>query len=99
LKTVNAGAFARGSYLIGASDNMKEGLFEWCTSDQPANLSAEIKWKANQPDNAGSGENCLNIIASTGTPPGNVVLNDLPCTYKMKYLCEVSFVSFKYKYI
>lgn len=84
------GAFARTSYLVGASDKIKEGAFEWCTSDLPANVSPLLKWKTGQPDNLNNAENCVNIIASSGIVPNNILLSDLSCdTTKMKFLCEV----------
>jgi hypothetical protein len=86
----NTGSFARTSYLIGASDKVKEGAFEWCFSDLPANVSPLIKWKNGQPDNLNNAEHCVNIIASSGTVPNNILLSDLSCdTTKMKFLCEV----------
>jgi hypothetical protein len=76
--------------LVGASDKVKEGTFEWCTSDLPANVSPLIKWKLGEPDILNKGENCGNIFASSGIVPNNVLLGDLSCDVtKMKYLCEV----------
>jgi hypothetical protein len=92
--TANAGTFARTNYLVGASDRVKEGAFEWCTSDSPANVSSLIKWTTGQPDNLNKAEHCANIAASSGTVPDNILLSDLSCdTKKMKYLCEVRLCS------
>jgi hypothetical protein len=76
--------------LVGASDKVKEAAFEWCFSDLPANVSPNLKWKTGQPDNLNNAEHCVNMIASSGTVPNNILLSDLSCdTTKMKYLCEV----------
>jgi hypothetical protein len=86
----NSGSFARTNYLVAASDRVKDGAYEWCTSDVPTNVSSFVKWKPGQPDNYKNAEHCGFITASSGTVPDNILLSDLSCeSDKGKYLCEV----------
>jgi hypothetical protein len=86
----NAGSFARTNYLVSASDRVKDGTYEWCTSDLPTNVASFVKWKPGQPDHQNNLEHCGFITASSGTVPDNILLSDLSCdSDKGKYLCEV----------
>jgi hypothetical protein len=86
----NLGSFARTNYLVAASDRVKDGTYEWCTSDLPANVASFVKWKPGQPDHQNNLEHCGFITASSGTVPDNILLSDLSCdSDKGKYLCEV----------
>jgi len=81
------GTFATTNYLIGASDKVKEGAFEWCFSDLPANVSPLFKWKKEKPGKLDDVEDCVHMTVNKGTFPKNMVLNDLSCDKtKMKYL-------------
>jgi hypothetical protein len=85
------GTFARTEYYVGASDNCTEGKFSWDSLDTPTDVSQLLKWKTGEPNNLKNDENCVSVTCSSGKPPINILLSDMPCaTSKRNYLCEVN---------
>jgi hypothetical protein len=75
---------------VGASDSGTEGIFVWCSLDTPSNVSQFLKWQNGEPNNFKNDEDCASVSCSSGKPPDNILLNDIPCTAaKKNYLCEV----------
>ncbi|XP_005094809.1 C-type lectin domain family 4 member F-like [Aplysia californica] len=66
---------------LGATDLGKEGIWTWVTSNR--RLSVE-DWARTQPDNYKNNEHCLEIRKEIGRK----VWNDMPCDYKLGYLCQ-----------
>lgn len=72
----------KGRYWIDANDRDAEGT--WVYEDGvPASY---IGWLENQPDNAGDGEDCVELISESE----RLGWNDLPCSGERAVICEVS---------
>ena len=71
----------RSWYYIGFTDASGEGTFRW--SD--GSTSTYTKWLANEPNNAGSNEDCAVAHIGKGW-------NDVPChnKYRHYYACEIN---------
>ncbi|XP_033761145.1 lectin BRA-3-like isoform X2 [Pecten maximus] len=70
------------AYWVGATDMDVEGTWRWTDNDEDVNFS---NWGANQPNNWGSGQDCLSIGYETG---GDRVWNDDDCNMYKPYICE-----------
>lgn len=89
----NEGVFANAeNYLIAMSDQKREGSFEWCTCDAPANVSSLLTWDDSQPDNFQNSEHCGSMYVDPDLPaPGNILLSDISCDNDyFNYICDVS---------
>ncbi|GFN77749.1 Cd209 antigen [Plakobranchus ocellatus] len=62
---------------VGANDLQKEGTFVQYNSKK---VMSNIKWKKGEPNNYGSGEDCVNIRTDG--------LNDVSCSRTSRYICE-----------
>ncbi|XP_062507025.1 macrophage mannose receptor 1-like [Corticium candelabrum] len=71
--------FTHRRYL-GFHDGVNEGHFKWVDDS----TSSYTKWRTNQPDNGGSGEDCTHMYGDNGE------WNDIRCTdkYFNCFLCE-----------
>lgn len=69
---------------IGLDDIQREGVMVW--TDGGSTASATTVWYPGEPNNNGSGEDCVHIL---NTDNGKLVLNDLPCSTEVNYICEV----------
>ncbi|XP_025089335.1 brevican core protein-like [Pomacea canaliculata] len=67
--------------LIAANDIEVEGQFLW--SDRSLLLRENGLWDPGQPDNSNN-QDCVVVGFSKG-----IVLNDVPCTWKQEYICQV----------
>ncbi|XP_072019677.1 uncharacterized protein [Amphiura filiformis] len=67
------------SYYIGLDDIEIEGQFQW-VDGTPLDFT---DWKQGEPNNIGSGEDCVGLWASRGG-----IWNDNPCTRLNPYICE-----------
>ena len=79
------GVFAevfRGRYWIDPTDRATEGSFLF---DDGATVSF-LPWLENQPDNAGAGEHCVELISEEE----RLGWNDLPCDAERALVCEVT---------
>jgi hypothetical protein len=52
------------------------------------------RWNTDQPDNAGGNENCLTLDLRY---PGEALLDDVPCSSKFQYICEVLKIAIIFK--
>ncbi|PVD31845.1 hypothetical protein C0Q70_07264 [Pomacea canaliculata] len=67
---------------VGATDIEVEGQFVWSDGTSvPTNTGL---WGDTQPDNYLNNEDCADVGISNG-----IMLNDLPCSSKLKYVCQV----------
>ncbi len=64
---------------IGASDQAKEGVFRWITGPEKDRVVSPTFWGSKQPDDAGSGEDCVEI---------NGRWNDFPCSTPRNWIIE-----------
>lgn len=74
-----------GFLWIGLDDLAQEG--RWMYIDGVLSDENNTKWKPNQPDNYGRGEDCAHIL----NHDLNFRLNDMKCTNNNKVLCETEF--------
>ncbi|KAM5236458.1 mannose-binding protein C [Ctenodactylus gundi] len=70
---------AGGDAFLGFTDEEQEGLFV----DRAGNQPTYSNWNQGEPNNVGSGENCV-IILSDGK------WNDIPCSQSFVTVCEFS---------
>eukprot|EP00058_Branchiostoma_floridae_P010640 XP_002596128.1 hypothetical protein BRAFLDRAFT_66146 [Branchiostoma floridae] len=66
------------SVWIGAHDRGTEGGWEW-SDGQPFTY---LNWGGGEPNNAGSGEDCTEMLVS------NALWNDMPCDALRGYMCK-----------
>ncbi|XP_025089334.1 brevican core protein-like [Pomacea canaliculata] len=66
---------------IGANDIEVEGQFLW--SDRSPLLRETGLWGPGEPNNS-KNEDCVEVVFWNG-----IVLNDVPCTWKQEYICQV----------
>ncbi|GFN91419.1 mannose-binding protein a [Plakobranchus ocellatus] len=66
---------------IGANDIQKEGTFVHYNSEK---VMSDVKWVKGEPNNYGSGEDCL-VIKTNG-------LNDISCSRTSRYICEIPII-------
>lgn len=69
-------------YWTSGTDLAKEGAHIWFANGQPINIDI---WAKGQPDNAGKSEHCHELGWKTNHTSG---LNDRPCTFPSRYICE-----------
>ena len=70
-------------HWIGANDKNSEGSWQWVQG--PNHINEEIvysNWSSGEPNNAASGEDCAERLASTSK------WNDLPCSELRAYICQ-----------
>ncbi|PVD31848.1 hypothetical protein C0Q70_07267 [Pomacea canaliculata] len=68
--------------LVGANDLAVEGKFVWSDGTSlPTNTGL---WAVSQPDDYLNNEDCAEVGNSNG-----IVLNDVSCSSKLKYVCQV----------
>ena len=67
---------------LGATDLMTENKWFWAHSDTP--VSGFTFWNKGQPDNAASGENCMEFRVNKGFRHWN----DDPCSSKKPFICQ-----------
>lgn len=72
----------KGRYWIDANDRETEGSFVY----EDGTPAAYIGWLENQPDNAGDGEDCVELISESD----RLGWNDLPCSGERAVICEAS---------
>ncbi|XP_052861644.1 chymotrypsin-C-like [Anopheles cruzii] len=83
-EAIKASSNPNGPWWIGGTDLGSEGTFVWISTNQPVGYgTGYLDYSAAQPDNAGGNENCLEIGRW-----GGVVWNDIPCDWKLRYICE-----------
>ncbi|XP_060075434.1 perlucin-like [Ylistrum balloti] len=70
------------SYHIGATDMNREGTFYWEKNDTLLDDSY-TNWSFNEPNNAGSNEDCSEMNPRTGK------WNDIPCTEAQRFICRM----------
>jgi hypothetical protein len=68
-----------GGSFIGLTDIDQEGVWTW-SDGAPFDYS---KWNANEPNNSGNDEDCVEIN-------GNGAWNDLNCNSHRRALCKVN---------
>lgn len=74
-------ALGPGQFWLDLSDAAAEGTFVTSAGRMPP-FSA---WGEGQPDNAGAGEHCVELITNDPAAP---VWNDLPCEVPIGVVCE-----------
>lgn len=83
---INAGYISSSARTwIGFDDINQEGTWRW--SDGVETISATTRWYNGEPNNSGN-EDCAEGRASSGI----IRMNDLPCSLKYPYLCEISMI-------
>ncbi|CAC5393171.1 VCAN [Mytilus coruscus] len=82
----NVGAWLRsqashrgGGWWLGASDLAQEGAWRWTSGNQVG----YSEWASNQPDNASSDQNCLQLWDEK-----SYRWDDLWCSYDRYYICQ-----------
>ena len=65
--------------FIAASDSLKEGDFRWKAGPEKDMVVSPTFWGSKQPDDAGSGEDCVEI---------NGRWNDFPCSAPRNWIIE-----------
>ncbi|XP_045587192.2 perlucin [Procambarus clarkii] len=68
-----------GAVWIGATDQGREGVWQW-VNGQPI---AADQWTPGQPDNAGGAENCMDIRLAW-----HPSLNDFNCVISQRFVCQ-----------
>ncbi|XP_059482368.1 macrophage mannose receptor 1-like [Neocloeon triangulifer] len=85
------GANLTGEYFTSGSDYQIASSFVWCTANFTPFNSSAIYWNRDEPSKTsflGAQEDCVSVKLSTGQQKKNV-LNDVECSAKMKFICEV----------
>ena len=67
---------------IGANDNHREGSMFWVSDKTNVNKGFS-NWYPGEPNNAGSGEDCVHIWND-----GDCKWNDAPCSSKSGFICK-----------
>ena len=79
--TLIASMMSRG--WIGLNDKAEEGTFVW---EDPTDADVTYRnWNSREPNNAGSGEDCTELLPATYS----YKWNDLPCTTTRSSVCRV----------
>ncbi|CAL4067663.1 unnamed protein product, partial [Meganyctiphanes norvegica] len=73
--------YAGQNFWLGASDSHTEGEWLWTSGGTVSNI-----WMSGEPNNAGSGEDCMMYWGATVT--GYI---DEPCSDSASYICEADF--------
>ncbi|XP_039503801.1 hepatic lectin-like [Pimephales promelas] len=73
-------SFVKERVWIGLSDIETEGIMKWVDNS----TLKQGFWYEEEPNNAGEGEDCVELMPSDSIPNWN----DLPCSLKRKAVCE-----------
>jgi len=80
---------SRNTFWVGLNDIASEGTWVWESGDDCGGNCDDLDWwNTNEPNDAGSGEDCAHIwISAAGS---SLLLNDLPCSYSsgLPFFCD-----------
>lgn len=76
------------NYWTGGAMSNREGQWGWCSGSESLNLSQNVIWGNNQPDNKTGNEGCIHMRFFPNAT--GVVLSDRNCKDKFVFACEVS---------
>ena len=74
-----------GDFWTSGTDSGCDSAYGWCAVNK---LFRQAKWANGQPDNKGGNEHCVAVEITKSS----VLLQDLDCAKKLRYVCEVIFM-------
>jgi len=80
------------NWWTAGSDYSSQTIFKWCYNgaNQPIALTSLLAFNTGEPNNAGAGEDCIEMFAKPQTAADTIRFNDGSCDTKIiPYICEV----------